>query len=77
MFTKLAQVARVVDFDVSTILQEKLKDPVLSVLPSRLSVGVSLDPGAPEIRQSKGLFRHCQELYRLFIEEHGQRLCND
>ena len=76
-FTKPAEVAKVENLDVSTILQEKFNDPVLSIVRSRLRAGVSLEPRAPEIRQSKGLFRHCHELYRLFIEEHGQLLCYD
>ena len=77
LFTKPAEVAEVLHLDVCTILLEKLKDPVLSAVRSRLRAGFSLDTRAPEIRQSKGLIRHCQEIYRLFIEEHRQFLCYD
>ena len=70
-------VARVVDLDVPTILQELLKDPVLSIVRSWIERNLSPDLRAPEIRQSKGLLRYGQELDRLFIEEHGQLLCYD
>ena len=70
--TKLDDVAKVVDLDVPTILQEQLKDPVLSVVPSWIEGNLSPDVRAPETRQSKGLLRYGQELDRLLIEEHGQ-----
>ena len=73
MITKLDDVAKVVDLDVPTILQEQLKDPVLSFVRS----WIERDLRAPEIRQSKGLLRYGQELDRLLIEEHGQLLCYD
>ena len=76
LFTKLAEVAKYVNLDVSTILQEKLNGQVLNVLRSRLIAGVSLVLRAPEIRQSKGLFRNCQEISRLLKEEDGQLLCD-
>ena len=61
--------------DVPTILQEQLKDPVLSIVRSWLEGNLSPDLRAPETRQSKGLLRYGQELGRLLIEEHGQILC--
>ena len=75
--TKLDDVAKVVDLDVPTILQEQLKDPVLSIVRSWIEGNLSPDLRAPEIRQSKGLLRYGQELDRLLIEEHGQHLCYD
>ena len=75
--TKLDDVAKVVDFDVPTILQEQLKDPVLSIVRSWIERNTSPDLRAPEIRQSKGLLRYGQELDRLLIEENGQLLCYD
>ena len=77
MITKLDDVAKAVDLDVPTILQEQLKDPVLSVVRSWVERNTSPDLRAPEIRQSKGLLRYGQELDRLLIEEHGQLLCYD
>ena len=77
MITKLDDVAKVVDLDVPTILQEQLKDPVLSFVRSWIERNTSPDLRAPEIRQSKGLLRYGQELDRLLIEEHGQLLCYD
>ena len=77
LITKLDDVAKVVDLDVPTILQEQLKDPVLSIVRSWIEGNLSLDLRAPEIQQSKGLLRYGQELDRLLIEEHGQLLCYD
>ena len=77
LIKKLDDVAKVVDLDVPTILQEQLKDPVLSFLSSWIQGNIFLDLKAPAIRQSKGLLRYGQELDRLPIEEHGQLLCYD
>ena len=77
LINKLDDVAKVVDIDVPTILQEQLKDPVLSIVRSWIERNISPNLKAPEIRQSKGLLRYCQELDRLLIEEHGQLLCYD
>ena len=77
LITKLDDVAKVVDLDVPTILQEQLKDPVLGIVRSWIEGNLSPDLKAPEIRQSKGLLRYGQELDRLLIEEHGQLLCYD
>ena len=77
MITKLDDVAKVVDLDVPTILQEQLKDPVLSNVRSWIEGNLSPDLRAPEIRQSKNLPRYGHELDRLLIEEHGQLLCYD
>ena len=77
LITKLDDVAKVVDLDVSTILQEQLKDPVLSIVRSWIPGNLSPDLRAPKIRQSKGLLRYRQELDRLPIEEHGHFLCYD
>ena len=77
LITKLDDVAKIVDLDVATILQEELKDPVLSIVCSWIEGNLSPELRAPEIRQPKGLLRYSQELYRLLIEEHGQLLCFD
>ena len=77
LITKLDDVAKVVDLDVPTILQEQIKDPVLSIVQSWIERKTSPDLRAPEIRQSKRLLRYGQELDRLLIEEHGQLLCYD
>ena len=74
LITKLDDVAKVVNLDVPTILQEQLKDPVLSIVRSWIERNTSPDLRAPEIRQSKGLLRYRQELDRLLIEENGQLL---
>ena len=75
--TKLDDVAKVVDLDVPTIIQEQLKDTVLRFVRSWIEGNLSPDLRAPEIRQSKGLLRCGQELDRLLIEQHGQLLCYD
>ena len=77
LITKLDDVAISVDLDVPTILQEQLKDPVLSIVGSWIERSLHSHLRAPEIRQSKGLLRYGQELDRLLIEEHGQLLCYD
>ena len=77
LITKLDDVAKIVDLEVPTILQEQLEDPVLNIVRSWIERNTSPDLRAPEIRQSKGLLRHGQELDRLLIEEHGQLLCYD
>ena len=77
LITKLDDVAKVVDLDVPTILQEQLKDPVMSIVRSCIERNLSPDLRAPEIRQSEGVLRHGQELDRLLIEERGQLLCYD
>ena len=74
---KLNDVAKVVDLDVHTILQEQLKDPVLSIVRSWIERSVPPNLRAPGVRQSKGLLRNGQELDWLLIEEHGQLLCYD
>ena len=77
LITKPDDVAKVVELDVPAILQEQLKDPVLSIVRSWIERNTSPDLKTPEIRQSKGLPRYGQELDRLLIEEHGQLLCYD
>ena len=75
--TKMDDVAKVVDLEFPTILQEQLEDPVLSIVRSLIEGNTSPDLRAPKIRQSKGLLSYGQELDRLLIEEHGQLLCYD
>ena len=77
LITKLDDVAKVVDLDVLTILQEQLEDPVLSIVRSWIDRNTSPDLRAPEIRQSKGFLRYGQEFDRLLMEENGQLLCYD
>ena len=64
-----------VDLDVSTILAEQIKDPVLGIVRSWIRQGNLPEAKTPEIQQSKGLLRHCQERDRLLIEAEGQLLC--
>ena len=74
LIAKLDDVAKTVDLDVSTILAEQIKDPVLGTVGSWIRKGISPEPKTPEIQQSKGLLRYCQEFDRLLIEEEGQLL---
>ena len=75
LIAKLDEVYKVIDFDVSTILAEQIKDPVLGVVRSWIRKGNLPDVKTPEIQQSKGLLRYCQERDRLLIEAEGQLLC--
>ena len=59
----------------STILAEKIKDPVLGTVRSWIRKGISPEPKTPDIQQSKGLLRYGQEIDRFLIEEEGQLLC--
>ena len=75
LITKLDELAKTIDLDVSTILSEQIKDLVLGTVRSWIRKGTSPEPKTPEIQQSKGLLRYCQEFDRLLIEEKGQLLC--
>ena len=75
LIAKLDDVAKIIDLDVSTILAEQIKTPVLATVRSWIRKGSSPELKAPEIQQSKGLLRYCQELGQLLIEEEGQFLC--
>ena len=75
LIAKLDEVAKTIDLDVSTILAVQIKDPVLGTVRSWLRKRISPEPKTPEIQQSKGLLRYCQEFDRLLIEEEGQLLC--
>ena len=76
LIAKLDEVAKSVDLDVSTILAEQIKDPVLGTVRSWVRKQISPNAKSPEIQQSsKGLLRYCQELDRLLIETEGQLLC--
>ena len=75
LIQKLDEVAKTVDLDVSTILEEQMKDPVLGTVRSWIRKNTPPDVKSPEIQQSKGLLRYCQELNRLLIEDEGQLLC--
>ena len=75
LIAKLDDVAKTVDLDVSTILAEQIRDPVLGIVRSWLRKGISLEANSPDIQQSKELLRYCQEFERLLIEEEGQLLC--
>ena len=72
---KLDVVAKTIDVDVSTILAEQIKNPVFGTVRSWLRKGDSPEAKSPDIQQSKGLLRYCQEFNRLLIEEEGQLLC--
>ena len=75
LITKLDDVAEKVNLDVSTILAEQFKDPVLGSVRSWLRKGISIEAKLPKIRHSHGLNRYCHEFDRLLIEEEGQLLC--
>ena len=61
LIAKLDDVAKTVGFDVSTILAEQMEDLVLSTARSWLRKRISPEAKSPEIQQSKGLLRYCQE----------------
>ena len=75
LIAKLDDVSKTVDLDISRILAEQIKDPVLGTVRSWIRKGISPELKTPEIQQSKGLLRYCQEFDRLLIEEEGQLLC--
>ena len=75
LIAKPDEVAKTLDLNVSTILAEQFKDPVLGTVRSWIRRGASSEPKDPEIQQSKGLLRFCQDFNRLLIEEEGQLLC--
>ena len=75
LIQKLEEVAKTVDLNVSTILEEQMKDPVLGTVRSWIRKNTPSDTKSPEIQQSKGLLRYCQEFNRLVIEEGGQLFC--
>ena len=75
LIVKLDDVAETIYLDVSTILAEQTEDPVLGTDRSWIRKGTPPELKTPEIQQSKGLLRYCQEFDRLLIEEEGQLLC--
>ena len=64
LIRKFDEVAKTVDLDVSTSLEEQMKDPVLGTVRSWIRKNTPLDTKLPEIQQSKGLLRYCQTSYR-------------
>ena len=75
LIQKLDEVAKTVDLDVSTILEEQMKDPGLGTVRSWIRKNTPPDTKSPKIQQSKGLLRFYQEFNRLLIEGEGQLLC--
>ena len=75
LIRKLGEVTKTVDIDVLTILAEQMKDPILGTVSSWIRKNTPLDTKLPEIQQSKGLLRYCEEFNRLLIEQEGQLLC--
>ena len=75
LIAKLDEVSKKVDLDVSTILAEQIKDPVLGTVRSWIRKGNLPDAKTPEIQQSKGLLRYCQERDQLLIEAEDQLFC--
>ena len=57
LIQKLDKVSKTVDLDLSTILEEQMKDPVLGTVRSWISKNTPPDAKSPEIQQSKGLLR--------------------
>ena len=72
---KLDDVAEAVDLDVSTIMAEQIKNPVLGTVGSWIRNRIPPKPKAPKNQHSKGHLRCCQEFDRLLIESEGQLLC--
>ena len=52
-----------------------MKDPVLGTVRSWIRKNTPPHTKSPEIQQSKGLLRYCQEFNRLLIEDEGQLVC--
>ena len=75
LITKLDDVAKTVNLDVSTILVEQVKNPILSTVRSWQRKGISSETKSSENQHCKGLFGFCQEFDRLLIVEKGQLLC--
>ena len=75
LIQKLDEVAKAVDLDVSTILAEQMKDPVLGTVRFSIRKNTPSDNKSPKKHQSKGLLRYCQEVDRLLIEGEGQLRC--
>ena len=69
LIAKLDDVAKTVDLDVSKILDEHIKDPVLGTVGSWLLKRIVPEAKPPDIQQSKGLLPNCQEFDRLLIEK--------
>ena len=57
IIAKLDEVANTIDLDVSTILAEQIKDPVLGTVRSWLRKGILPEAKLPDIQQSKRLLR--------------------
>ena len=60
LIQRLNEVAKTVDLDVSTTLEEQMKDPVLGTVRSWIGKNTPLDTKSPKIQQSKGLLRYCR-----------------
>ena len=60
LISTLDEVAKSVDLDVSTILDEQIKDPLLGTVRSLIRNQITPDVKSPAIQQSKGLLRYCQ-----------------
>ena len=58
LIAKLDECAKTIDLYVSTILAEKIKDPVLGTVRSWIWKGTSPEAKGPEIKQSKGLLQY-------------------
>ena len=61
LFKKLHDVAKTINLDVSTILPEQIKVPVLGIFRSWLRRGILPETKSSEIQQSKRLLRYCQD----------------
>ena len=74
LIQKLDEIEEAVDLDVSTILEEQIKDPGLGSVRSWIRKNIPPDFNSPEIQQSNCLLRHCQELNRLLLKEKDSSL---
>ena len=69
LFQKLGEFAKTVDLDVSSILAEQIKDPVLGTVRSWIRKKTPPDIKSPEIQQSKGLLRYCKSSTDFFLKK--------
>ena len=75
LIQKLDQLSKEIDLDVTTILDEQIKDPVISKVRQWIKTGQLPPPKSQELQHSKGLSRYFHEFDRLLIEEQGNLLC--
>ena len=63
LIAKLDEVAKTIDLDVSTILAEQIKDPVLGIVRSWLHKGISPEAKSPETQQLTAFYPIFYKIY--------------